>query len=249
MGISSWGTQPGGNEWGGRKGNLNKSSTGRVVGSAGARDEMYLCQEPFRAVEPGTWAKAGPGGSLPMGGHCDTPVDKHRAGGTLGAPPSQRPKGPGERGAREEPPQKLTQDSREQRPLSTPTWLHSLAHYPQEAPKRGSSGPRAGPQGSVQWIQDVCDRVSEDDLLPLRQLSHQATIRMHVVFALLDIGPGLLSMRGEKADFRIGLGPFHLYQIQLQRDRRHLPTGQQHGLTAGHSNSCSPRLTHQGKDS
>lgn len=56
-------------------------------------------------------------------------------------------------------------------------------------------------------------------------------------------------MRGEKADFRIGPGPFHLYQSQLRQDRRHLPTGQQHGLTAGHSNSSSPRLTHQGKES
>lgn len=82
MGISSWGTQPGGNEWGGRKGNLNKSSTGGVVGSAGAWDEVYLCQEPLRAVEPGTWAKSGSGGSLPVGGIVTPPWTNTGQGGS-----------------------------------------------------------------------------------------------------------------------------------------------------------------------
>lgn len=157
-------------------------------------------------------ASLGLGDLRPWVGIVTSPVEQHKAGGTLGAPTQQPPKGPhygGHEGqllwhkmllqrqpqecsgggstmpqgwgfslslstscasTNEEPGKKhcgrLTQGSRQQRPSHS--WLHTLAHYPQKAPKAGSSGPIAGPQRkSVEWIQDVCDDVSKDNLLPL----------------------------------------------------------------------------------
>ena len=118
---------------------------------------------------------------------------------------------------------RLTQGSRQQRPSYS-----SVTHpgrLPTKSPQVRFFWPHSWTTESVGWILDVRDDVSKDNLLPLWQLSHQSPIWTHVVFTLLEVGPGLLWTKERKADFRVGPGPLSPWRQPAQEEQETLAQG------------------------